>query len=104
MGAAGFEPQRARRASDGAGSNPGRPGWARLVSNHSEPGGRAMALVRTQAALDGPGWFRTSDLSRVKRRAWRVGETPETAIPSGTRHYEQSRLCLADCRGLRTIS
>ena len=27
--------------------------WARLVSNHSEPGGRAMALVRTQAAPDG---------------------------------------------------
>jgi hypothetical protein len=25
-----------------------------------------MALVRTQAALDGRGWFRTSDLSRVK--------------------------------------
>ena len=41
MGAAGFEPQGARMASDGAGEN-------------------------ADARLDGRGWFRTSDLSRVK--------------------------------------
>ena len=42
-----------------------------------------MGLVETFA--DGRGWFRTSDLSRVKRRVAPMSEGPESALPSGMR-------------------
>jgi hypothetical protein len=51
-------------------------------------------------AIDGRGWFRTSDLSRVKRQAQKV----RTASTRRMRRYLPRCLRLADYRGLRTIT
>jgi hypothetical protein len=72
---------------------------AQRINPDSYSGNR---LAQTDCG-DGRGWFRTSDLSRVKRRGLGVCQEPEPALPSGMRHPRGPCPPSADYRGLRTI-
>ena len=62
MPRAGFEPQRARRASGAAGSKLGGAGCPEQDSNLSEPGGRAVPQGRSWEGPDAPSRIRTCGL------------------------------------------
>src|SRR5919201_1905023 len=99
MPRAGFEPQRARRASGVAGSQPAKAGRPEQDSNLSEPGGRAVSQVRSLRRLDAPSRIRTSaspEGERCRRFAACEGWTPRAGFePSepGGRAVSQVR-CL----------
>src|SRR5437870_551850 len=69
MGAAGFEPEARPGKAERLSLVRNQPtGWARLVSNRRRGLGRPSdCRWFATSRLDGRGWFRTSDLSRVKR-------------------------------------